>query len=151
MYLTSCFTAPSSPPLNVTIVAINATTISVSWETPPVIHHNGDLTGFRVLYRNTALGSSAKELEVSSPEQLSIAVTRLTPYTSYSVKVAVVNTVDTGPYSKDVTVQTSKSGKRTNRLICVHCTVCMYMCIWHLSLQHEDGGIRKFCYMPFLH
>jgi len=90
-------------------MAVNATAIHVSWETPPISHHNAPLTGFRVKYRNS---STIKEIEVASPEQLYAVVVGLTPYTTYSVKVAVVNSVGSGPYSKEVSVQTLKSGKR---------------------------------------
>ena len=74
-----------------------------------------------------------KQIEVASPEQLYAMVAGLTPYTTYSVKVVVVNSVGSGPYSKEVSVQTLKSGKRYG---CMKCTyACVYL-VRILSLQH---------------
>ena len=106
------YIAPSSPPLNLTAVAVNATAIHVSWESPPTIHHNSPLTGFRLLYRTTTLGSTAMQIDASIPQQLHTVVVGLTPYTVYAVKAAVVNDIGIGPYSKEVSVQTWKSGIR---------------------------------------
>lgn len=143
---TSCLTAPSSPPLNVTAMAKNATAILVSWETPPIMHHNALLTGFRVQYRNTILllSSTIKQIEVASPEQLYAVVIGLTPYTAYSVKVAVVNSVGSGPYSKEVSVQTLKSGKRCG------CMKRTYACVYLVFISTACGKyIRISCCMLF--
>ena len=146
---TSCLTAPSSPPLNVTAMAVNATAIRVSWETPPIMHHNAPLTGFRVEYRSTIplLSSTMKQIEVASPEQLYAMVFGLTPYTTYSVKVVVVNSVGSGPYSREVSVQTLKSGKRCGFMKCTY--ACVYLVFHCYSMWQSNYDI--FLHATYLH
>ena len=66
-----------------------------------------------------------KQIEVASPEQLYAMVVGLTPYTTYSVRVVVVNSVGSGPYSREVSVQTLKSGKRCGFMKCIY--ACVYL------------------------
>lgn len=101
-------------------VAVTATDISVSWATPPIIHHNSPLTGYRIQYRTAAVGSASIQMDVSSPQQLQTAVVELTPYMVYYVKVAAVNTIGAGPYSREVSVETMKSGRGCS---CIHGSV----------------------------
>ena len=39
------FTVPSSSPRNVMVTTVNPASLIVSWQPPPVIDHNGPLTG----------------------------------------------------------------------------------------------------------
>ena len=49
-------TVPSSPPQNVMVTSIDPASLMVSWQLPPVIDHNGQLTGYVIQY--TRVGSS---------------------------------------------------------------------------------------------
>ena len=111
---TFCFhfiTAPSSPPLNVTAVAVSATTILVSWETPPIIHHNSPLTGYVIIYSDLSSPGGGDEMRSSimDPTVLTALIVNLEPYSLYDVQVAAVNNAGAGPRSLEVTIETPRS------------------------------------------
>ena len=101
--------------MNVTAEAESSTVISVQWDhlraCSPVSHPS---VKFSVMY--AAVFSAASEvidrtgeLFVSSTEAM---LTGLTPYTNYSITVAVVNEMgNVGPFSYPITYQTLEDGK----------------------------------------
>jgi hypothetical protein len=102
--------------VNVSAEAVSSTVISVQWDhlsaCSPVSHLS---VKFSVKY--SAVFSAASELInqigqliiVSSTEAM---LTGLTPYTNYSITVAVVNEMgNVGPYSYPITNQTLEDGK----------------------------------------
>ena len=132
----SCFhliTAPSSPPLNVTAVVVNATTILVSWETPPIIHHNSPLTGYVIIYSDLSSPGGGDEMRSSimDPTVLTALIVNLEPYSLYDVQVAAVNNAGAGPRSLEVTIETPKASQ-----------YCEYANILHGDTNRDHKTIR---------
>lgn len=111
VFLISLLIAPSSPPLNVTVVAINATAISVSWEVPPIIHHNSPLTGYVVIYSDLTDPGGEVEVTIPDPTVFTTMIFKLEPYSLFDVQVAALNDAGTGPLSFEVTIETPKTSQ----------------------------------------
>ena len=88
--------APSAAPISVSISEVTSSSITVQWEMVPCIHRNGDITGYSVQYTG---GGSTQTLSVSGDDVTEVTITGLTASTTYSVRVAAENDVDTGPLS----------------------------------------------------
>ena len=82
--------------------------ITVQWGPVDCIHHNGDITGYTVQYG--AKGSENMEyVTVSGPKSAEFNLTRLTPFTTYCIKVAAININGTGEFkSVTATMQPSE-------------------------------------------
>ena len=98
-------TAPSAAPTSVSVSVINSTALNVQWETVPCIEQNGDITGYTV--RVLESGEMERVEDVGDVNEVTIS--ELTPSTTYSIQVAAVNNIDTGPYSDLITIDTYDS------------------------------------------
>ena len=87
------------------------------WGTVPCPDQRGPITGYRLHYSNSIVNTG----EGSRQHVL----TGLTPFTSYSVKVAAVNDAGSGPYSDSLVVETMQDGEPT---LCAHLIVAA-MCM----------------------
>ena len=76
------------------------------WGAVECPHQRGNITGYRLRYSN---GTSIVNTTGEGSRQH--VLTGLTPFTSYSVQVAVVNDGGTGPYSTPLTVETLQDGE----------------------------------------
>ena len=87
------------------------TTITVQWGPVECSHHNGEITGYSVkLYREVGDGGRVVEISIGT-KQMEITLYELTP-AMYSIGVAAVNNIGTGPYSTAVTAKVD--GKHYN-------------------------------------
>ena len=102
---------PSSPPLNVTLEDINATAIRVSWEIPPIIHHNSPLTGYVIYYSDLTDPGGEAQVTILNSAVFTSVISKLEPYTLYDVQVAALNDAGTGPRSFEVTIETPKTSQ----------------------------------------
>ena len=98
-------TAPSAAPSNVRATSTSSA-ITVQWEMVPCIHRNGEITGYSVRYG--VQGQSTQTMSVSGGNT-TMASIRIITSTTYSIEVAAVNSVDTGPYSDPITEETPQS------------------------------------------
>ena len=71
--------------------------LMVSWQPPPMIDHNGMLTGYMINYTRVESGDMMN-MNVNSGTTQTI-ITELTAYVMYSVIVAAVNSDGTGSFS----------------------------------------------------
>ena len=94
-------TAPSAAPQNVTAMAVDSTSISVSWSLPPLADRNGIIVGYNITYPDI-------EIELFTTE-LSIVISDLQPFTNYNVSVRAF-TVASGPPGS-ATVRTDSAGE----------------------------------------
>ena len=93
----SCYnsTVPDSPPQMVTVTSVNPASLMVSWQPPPMIHHNGPIT---YVINYTRVGSSdMNSVNVNSGTMQSIS--GLIAFVEYSVTVAARTVNGTGPFS----------------------------------------------------
>ena len=89
---------PSSPPTSVSATS-TPTTITVQWGEVECIHRNGEITGYSVRYTG---GGSTDTVSVSGANARQTTISGLTPSTDYTIEVAPVNSVGTGPYSSTI-------------------------------------------------
>ena len=89
---------------------VYTTTITVHWGPVVCLHHNGDIIGYSVQYRE--VGSVNFDTLFVSGDSVMIAnILNLKPSTTYTVKVAAVNNAGNGVYSTSVEVETLPSKK----------------------------------------
>ena len=99
-------TAPSAAPSNVR-AASTSSAITVQWEMVPCIHRNGEITGYSVRYG--VQGQSTQTMSVSGGDTTMTTIQGVMSPTTYSIEVAAVNSVNTGPYSDPITEETPQS------------------------------------------
>ena len=96
---------PTAPLANVTVTGVTSSTISVQWGSVPCIHQNGDITGYSVQYEVMGSGNT-QTMNVTGANVTEATLSNLTPSTTYSVQVAVVNSAGTGVFSNNQSVMT---------------------------------------------
>ena len=107
----SCYnsTVPSSPPQNVMVTSVNPASLNVSWQPPPMIDHNGMITGYTIQYTRTDMNNMMSVNVNSGTTQYTIS--GLVASTEYSVTIAVVNVNGTGPFSAAMNAMSGEPGK----------------------------------------
>ena len=106
----SCYnsTVPSSPPQNITVTSVNPTSLNVSWQLPPIINHNGPITGHVINY--TRVGTS-DTMSASVSNGTTHTISGLVAYVDYSVIVAARTVNGTGPFSNAVVQKSGEYGE----------------------------------------
>ena len=101
------FTAPTGPPHDVT-PSTTSMSVSVSWSEIECIEQNGEIIDYAVMFQE--VGGMMVTGTVNAMAT-TFTATGLTPYTNYTFSVAGVNSIDTGPYTNTITIQTDEDGK----------------------------------------
>ena len=99
-------TAPTSPPLNLSLVASTSTSVTLSWAPPPTQYQNGVIMGYTLQVFNSSQGL-LRETNTSSNGS---TVDSLHPNTTYLFKVTAMTVFGRGPFSPYATVMTLLSG-----------------------------------------
>ena len=97
--------APSGPPTSLKVTKVTGTRIAVQWEPVDCIQHNGGITGYLVWYGT--LGNEITQTINVIGERTTLSM--LMSSTTYSIKVAAVNSAGTGEFSPDVIITTLPS------------------------------------------
>ena len=102
----SCYsyTDPTQGPSSVRNGTVTASSITVHWGEVSCLDRNGEITGYiaqavrnGMVEGTASVGGDARQATISG----------LSPSTSYTVQVAAVNGVGTGPYSSGISVWTN--------------------------------------------
>lgn len=98
----SFFLVPTEPPNNLEALLVNATAISLKWQSPPEDSINGALLFYQIIIRNFDSMNISHILanmsvEASSPHLL---LANLTNSVTYSVSIAAATRIGIGVYSK---------------------------------------------------
>ena len=96
--------APSAAPDPVTLNGVTSSSITVQWGMVPCIHRNGYITGYSVRYSG---GASPDTKNVTGGGTKQTTIFGLIPSTDYTIEVAAVNSVGTGPYSTGMVERTA--------------------------------------------
>ena len=101
-----CLSEPTTSPENITFSSVEARSLNVSWD--EVSGQNGPITGYLLYYTNTTFSVT---INITGGENRSYTLTKLRPYTNYTVTVSAYNDVGTGPASDNRTQQTEQAGQ----------------------------------------
>ena len=101
---------PSAPPQDVTTMVISSTSISVSWNPPPLSDQNGDIIGYQLMITNVNRSSSLVD-GVNVTNMTSYVAINLQEFEVYSFEIAATTVIGLGPFSDVVTNQTFEDGK----------------------------------------
>ena len=104
------YVGPSAPPQNVTTMVIGLTSISVSWNPPPIPDQNGDIIGYQLVITNVNRSSSLVNV-VNVTNMTSYVAINLQEFEVYSFEIAAMTVIGLGPFSDVVTNQTFEDGK----------------------------------------
>jgi len=104
--LTSFLIAPTAPPDNFSVISINSTTITLSWDRPPFDQINGLLRHYVI---DCTEHETASESRVLS-NYTQVTLQSLHPYYTYTCHVAAVTT-GSGPYTGNLTVKLPEDGE----------------------------------------
>ena len=96
---------PSNSPEHLGGVPVSPTSIHLTWDPPPLEHHNGEIDGYLVNVTEIATGHFAQHIS----NQTQITIENLHPFYAYHCQVTAV-TVGEGPYTDVVIVVTDESG-----------------------------------------
>ena len=94
-------TVPSEAPASVTNGTITVTSITVLWQEVTCLGRNGNITGYIV--RTMRTGENDIVVEVAG-DVMEATVSGLYMATEYTVQVAAMNSVGTGPYSDSLKI-----------------------------------------------
>lgn len=113
--------APSSPPVNVSVVVHNSTAISVAWDPVPKEHRNGKIISYLLILDENGLQNHPKkdpicgeEIEVNvvdEDESENVTVDRLRKFTTYNVSVTANTSAGSSRPSDVINVKTGQDGK----------------------------------------
>ena len=99
------FVVPSTSPQNVSVLALDHSTLSISWNPLKKEDRNGKITFYKVIVTNENINFL---LELFTNDT-SLLVSDLKPFTYYQVQIAA-HTIGLGPYSSWMNVTMPQSG-----------------------------------------
>jgi len=98
--------APTAPPGNFSVISINSTTITLSWNPPPSDQLNGYLQHYVIDCTEHETASESRVLSTYTQ----VTLQSLHPYYAYTCRVAAVTT-GSGPYTGNLTVRLPEDGE----------------------------------------
>ncbi len=112
------FPAPSSSPINFTVISVSSTSIGVKWEDVREKDENGVIIAFEILYipLETLNGRLVSELVNTSASNSTVTLNNLEEYVFYNISVRAYTSVGAGPFSLFITQRTSEDSKLCNVL-----------------------------------
>ena len=87
----------------------------VSWQPPPMIDHNGLITGYIIQYTRTIMNNVMSMNVNSGTTQYTIS--ELVAFVDYSVRVAAINDNGTGSFSNYVMRTSGQDGKLNSYIV----------------------------------
>ena len=99
------FSAPTSPPTNLTVEEFTSDSISLSWNPPPFEEQNG-------LIRQYFITITRNDTEMSFQQTSNATETTIQsvhPFSTYIIAVAA-ETIDVGPFTEGITVRLPEDG-----------------------------------------
>lgn len=107
---------PTSAPVNVCAITTGSTAIHLQWSPPPTNTINGVPLDYVISYTLANSGNSPSRV-TTGDTRTRYEFTNLEPYTEYSFRVAVRNSIGTGPYSHTVSNVTATDGTCVLRIL----------------------------------
>ena len=111
VHLFMFISVPSQPPTAFKVTASSSTSITASWQLPPVFaRHGRNITGFKLFYKKKGSGGSATTFTISSGSILNRNVTWLDRYTEYEFQILAFTSDGDGPKSPVEVERTKEAG-----------------------------------------
>ena len=101
---------PSQPPTAFQLTASSSTSITASWQLPPVFARHGNIAGFKLFYKKKGSGGSATTLPISDGRTSSKTVSGLDKFTEYEFQVLAFTSDGDGPKSLAKVKRTMEDG-----------------------------------------
>ncbi|XP_064598583.1 cell adhesion molecule Dscam1-like [Liolophura sinensis] len=100
--------APTGPPTNVTVEAIDSQALNISWQMPALGYRNGDIKGYVIGIKQFNTSTPYKEIKrkVDTHFKPVYIISGLEKFTKYLVNIRAYNSRGAGPTSEDVSVLT---------------------------------------------
>ena len=103
----SFFLVPSGAPNNLAVMALNSSSVQVSWD-PPLPHtQNGPIAGYSLKVDGVNTEENFELVSDDGPN--AIIVPQLHPFYSYTYTIAAIG-IGPGPYSPALTLQMPEEG-----------------------------------------
>lgn len=102
------YTVPTEPPTAIAAKLLNETTVLVKWTAPAVRHQNGVLQYYNVIVRCVNFYQNISKLLTNvtiDAESSRITLVNLTEGVTYTLEVAAVNRIGSGPYSEPAIIR----------------------------------------------
>ena len=99
-------TAPSAPPANLSVVALSATELYITWQPPVFSQQNGIIRSYVLIVSILERGTS-EQLTSTEPQ---LMLHDLHPFYMYSFFIAAV-TIGPGPFSEIFSIQMPEAGE----------------------------------------
>ena len=112
---------PSSPPRKVSVEVQGPNSVEVTWQAPPLVHHNGPILSYIIRYFPSNEPDMTQDSHVTADEGEAIqfkTLSNLEPFTRYSFRVSSVNAAGAGPYSVAVEETTEEDGQCMYFILC---------------------------------
>ena len=103
-------TVPSQPPTAFQLTASSSTSITASWQLPPVFARHGNIAGFKLFYKKKGAAGSATTLTISDGATLNRTVSGLNKYKEYEFQVLAFTSDGDGINSSVVVERTKEDG-----------------------------------------
>ena len=100
------FLVPSAPPTDISAIALNATTLNITWQPPDPANQNGIIRSYVVAVFSPDSDTS-QQLESNESH---IVLYNLHPFYSYSFFIAA-ETVGPGPFTEIFSIQMPPAGE----------------------------------------
>jgi len=130
--------APSAAPQSVEAVAVNSSSIRVTWQPPPTQQHNGVIIGYRVRYasewatqqdRSSDPPRDAATVMMTASDR-SCVISGLATWNVYRIWVSAFTRAGEGPNSDVIVVQTDEGGT----FLCGNWNLSAYPLVWSVLL-----------------
>ena len=136
-------TVPSQPPTAFQLMASSSTSITASWQLPPVFARHGNITGFKLFYKKKGSGGSATTLSINNGATLSRTVSGFDKFTEYEFQVLAFTSGGNGPKSSVKVKRTMEDGmwQFTDNGMTVN--LIFWICIFIAGLLDTDLIMRR--------
>ncbi|PFX30135.1 Protein sidekick-2 [Stylophora pistillata] len=134
---------PSRSPNNFTLVVTSSTSITVSWQLPPVEARNGIITGFKLFYKKKGFINLSTTSAISNGTSRYKIVTGLDKYTEYEFQMLAFTSVGDGPNSSvevERTAEDAPSKAPENFTVTAHSSTSI-TAYWQLPPTASRNGI----------
>jgi hypothetical protein len=109
---------PKAPPENLRVFPLNSTSLTVSWDSVPPVHQNGNITKYEVEYNQTKYPAVPRQTKITvDGVNMTVALDDLQEYVQYFVRVRAYTIVGPGEYTLPVqqtTLEDAPSGYPTD-------------------------------------